>query len=649
MANLQIAVELFGKDSASGPISAVHKGLTGLAGAATAPLGALGALGSAFGNVAQIAGGFALGGGLMSLPGFLQGAAQAAAEDEASTLRLSRTIQNMGGDYDEIMGKVNGAIESGQKLAFSDDDVRNSFQFLAQATGDSDEALKRQKLAMDLSRGANIPLSQATKMLGKLTDENIQVFKKMGIVMKDGATEAEVLAEVQKRFGGQSEAYANSTAGQFEQAKIAMSETVEAIGGAVLPILARLGKVLTDVLPGVQAFVGGLSTGISEKVGPVLDKLGTVFSALFAAFTKDAGAIGIIGDVIKDTFGEGVYNAIQPFLQAFMDAIPQFQQFGRMVGQVFATFGEIIGAVFGGDLARAGSLLDGFLTETLGEIGDNLALWGGAFLAWIGPMIPPLLQQLIGLYQQMSTWMVGTALPAVVKTLGSWAGAFIDWVGPLIPPLLRELGSLLVQFGGWILGTALPMLVKNLAEWGAALVGWIAPRIGPLLLEVGTLIAELGLWLITTALPKLLGWAGDLGLGLVRGIVDAVANLGKALGKALADAIRSIRIDIGPFHLSSEGFTIDVPRLPAPIGNELMGFATGGIVPGPRNAPQLAIVHGGERIIPTVDSGAEGWGSGLAIHFHAPVYGMDDFQSRLEEAFRRFQGGMAQSARMGLA
>ena len=69
MANLQIAVELLGKDLASGPIGSVHKALGGLGAAASAPLGALGALGSAFGNVAQIAGGFALGGGIVSLPG----------------------------------------------------------------------------------------------------------------------------------------------------------------------------------------------------------------------------------------------------------------------------------------------------------------------------------------------------------------------------------------------------------------------------------------------------------------------------------------------------------------------------------------------------------------------------------------------------
>jgi hypothetical protein len=35
-----------------------------------------------------------------------------------------------------------------------------------------------------------------------------------------------------------------------------------------------------------------------------------------------------------------------------------------------------------------------------------------------------------------------------------------------------------------------------------------------------------------------------------------------------------------------------------------LGFDVGGVVPGPIGAPQLAIVHGGETIVPTHDPGA---------------------------------------------
>ena len=96
--------------------------------------------------------------------------------------------------YDENLDKVNAAIDAGQKKAFTDDQVRDSFQQPLAATGDVNEALNRQQLAMDLSRGAGISLEAASRMVGKVTDENVQAFKRMGITIADGATEAEALA-----------------------------------------------------------------------------------------------------------------------------------------------------------------------------------------------------------------------------------------------------------------------------------------------------------------------------------------------------------------------------------------------------------------------------------------------------------------------
>jgi len=47
---------------------------------------------------------------------------------------------------------------------------------------------------------------------------------------------------------------------------------------------------------------------------------------------------------------------------------------------------------------------------------------------------------------------------------------------------------------------------------------------------------------------------------------------------------------------------------------EVKGYATGGIIPGPIGAPQLAMVHGGERIIPANE------GVGVTVNFTQPVF-----------------------------
>lgn len=71
-------------------------------------------------------------------------------------------------------------------------------------------------------------------------------------------------------------------------------------------------------------------------------------------------------------------------------------------------------------------------------------------------------------------------------------------------------------------------------------------------------------------------------------------------------------------------------------GIRIPGFASGGIVPGPIGAPQLAIVHGGERVIPAGPGGpGSGGGGQVVINFNGPVWGLDDLDRQMAAAFNR--------------
>ena len=71
------------------------------------------------------------------------------------------------------------------------------------------------------------------------------------------------------------------------------------------------------------------------------------------------------------------------------------------------------------------------------------------------------------------------------------------------------------------------------------------------------------------------------------------------------------------------------------FGRDVPEFAGGGVVPGPIGSPQLAVVHGGERI------SQGGGGGGVNLNFYGPVYGMDEFEDRVTQAVRdtRARGG----------
>lgn len=261
--------------------------------------GHFGGLGGAVKQAATVAGGFILAEGIMKAPGFLTDAAKAAAEDEAATKRLDQALRNAGGSFDDNKAKVDARIASGAKLAFGDDDIRNSFQSLLVATDDVDEALRRQSVAMDLARGTGMSLEQASKLVGKVNEENVDTFKKLGIEIPKGATEAEALALVQAKFAGQADTYASSTAAQFEKFNIAMGELKESIGTAVLPILTAVGTVLTTtVMPALSAIVDNVAPRIAGVLEPAIAGIGAAFQALEPFLLPIAAGIGAVATVI---------------------------------------------------------------------------------------------------------------------------------------------------------------------------------------------------------------------------------------------------------------------------------------------------------------------------------------------------------------
>jgi len=259
----------------------------------------VGGFSKAMGDMGKIAGGIVMGQGIMKAPGFFMDAAQAAADDAASMAKLQQAVENSGAVWETYKDQLNGVIEAAQKRGFTDDAARNALSLLTAQTGSAEEAAKRFTIAQDVARGANIDLETASRLLGKVTEENADVFKKMGISIGAGATEAEAFAALQAKFGGQADAYANSTAGQMEAAKIQMGELKEKIGYAVLPILTSLTKLVAqDLVPAISAFVDVAGPKIKAVVVPAFEALKDVFGFLVKHKAETVAALIGIGAAI---------------------------------------------------------------------------------------------------------------------------------------------------------------------------------------------------------------------------------------------------------------------------------------------------------------------------------------------------------------
>lgn len=233
--------------------------------------------------------GASAGAALTSLVGALSDAGRAAAAEEAIFERLEQSIEATGKAYDQYADQIDKAIAAGEQLAFADDKTAAALANLTQITGSADEALQHLGLAQDLARAKGLDLATASTLVGKVAAGNTGILARYGIVVAEGATAQEALAQMQTRFAGQAEAYAGTTAGALDRVRNAMDNQVEAVGAWV----NEHGMMLT-MLPGLSTGFTALG-GVVGSIGGLLAKSASGAGLATTSFTSLAGAINPIG------------------------------------------------------------------------------------------------------------------------------------------------------------------------------------------------------------------------------------------------------------------------------------------------------------------------------------------------------------------
>jgi hypothetical protein len=240
---------------------------------------------------------------------------KAAAEDAASQAKLEQAVRNTGEAHRDLGAVFDNTVKSAMQLAFSDDQARNSLALLTAQTGSTAEAQRRFALAMDLSRGANIDLETASKLLGKVTADNVSVLSRYGIQVREGASDTELFAAVQQKFGGQAAVFADTATGKWQRFNIAMGEIKESIGAIFLPLATALaGVLLTHVVPAMES----ATTHLSNFIGAIQAFLSGDSARAIAFFNELPGPL----------------QAVALWLAENRDGIMAFLQGARGAGEV---------------------------------------------------------------------------------------------------------------------------------------------------------------------------------------------------------------------------------------------------------------------------------------------------------------------------
>jgi hypothetical protein len=198
--------------------------------------------------------------------------------------------------------------------------------------------------------------------------------------------------------------------------------------------------------------------GAMKNIGLFID----LVKAIGTAFTTDKGAIGVVYDVIKKLFGEGVANFVQPFLQKLMNFIPTLKEVGRWIGYAFQDLKRGDFKNFGKDLVIAFQQLTGI--DLSGVFNAVLAAFDT-----LGTAID---------------WMVGTGWPALQTAMGAVMSFITVEVVPKLADLFNWLWPNVEAAFDWATKTAWPALQQAMMD----VVGHIQNDVIPWLGNLGTAV-----------------------------------------------------------------------------------------------------------------------------------------------------------------
>jgi hypothetical protein len=292
-------------------------------------------------------------------------AAKGAMEDDAAQQLLAATIQKTTGATDaQIKANEDWISTQGKLLGITDDELRPVMGRLVKATGDVTKAQELASQAMDIAASTGKPLATVTASLEKAYGGNLTALAKLAPeyrqMIKDGATFEEVMAAIGTTTGGAATTAAESAQGQFKRLGVALAETKESIGAALLPAIEA-------VLPFLQA----MGTWAQEN--------STVFLIIAGVIGAIAAAV-VIANAAMTAWGVAtkVFTGIQTAFNIVMAANPvvllAVAIAALVIGLVIAykkfdKFREIVDIVFGAiktGIKGGMDAITGYLTFVMG-------------------------------------------------------------------------------------------------------------------------------------------------------------------------------------------------------------------------------------------------------------------------------------------
>jgi hypothetical protein len=334
-----------------------------------------------FGKKAAVA--FAVAGAAVTA--FAISAVKAAAEDEKGRKSLEQTIRSNTQATDEQIRSIDNYI-SKQSIATAttDDVLRPAFARLIRSTNDVAKAQNLLSLAQEIATATGKPLEVVTNALGKSFDGQNAALGKLGLGIDANTLKTKSHEEIMQILKGTYKGFIDNEATnaefKFKQLTIALDETKEKIGTALLPIVKELADyMLATVVPNIQAFVAGLTgeggvvAGITDATQGAYD-FGQQLISVIKFIISIKEELLILGGIIATVFVVNKIAAFVASIQTLIGAMTALRNASAAAGvaTAFATGGTSV-ALAGAALAGAAATYG--LTKIAPSSSESIGLY----------------------------------------------------------------------------------------------------------------------------------------------------------------------------------------------------------------------------------------------------------------------------------
>ena len=255
----------------------------------------------------------------------LAGLAAGLADATKGAIEDAAAQQKLAGQLERVMGATNAEIKAvedwistqGQARAFTDSELRPAFAKLATATADVAESQKLATLAMDIATATGKPLDTVTTALTKAYGGNVMALAKLDPALRDlikeGMGAQDAFSSLNDTFGGAAAEAAGTAEGSFKRMAIALDETKEGIGAALLPAVEAVLPYLLKFANWAQANPS-VFLGIAAAIGAVAAAIvATNIAMALNPFTLIAAGVALLGVALVAAYKkfEGFRNVVQ--------------------------------------------------------------------------------------------------------------------------------------------------------------------------------------------------------------------------------------------------------------------------------------------------------------------------------------------------